>query len=128
VSFPGLRLLGMLPLIALPTVGIADLGSVAVVRLSIPDDAHEAGRAAVQAIENVRMPTSLNAKLAYDAAAGVAALHRQVVDPATFTIYSDGAVKLTVRRTAPTVLFKHVPGLNHLPKVNATTIVERVRY
>lgn len=128
MQFLGSRIFVMLPLIGLPIVAVGDLGSVAVVRLSVPDDAHEAGRAAVQAIEYIKNPTSANAKIAYEAASSVARLHRQRVDPETFTIYSDGAVKLTVTKTAPTVLFKHLPGLRDLAHASSTTTVERVLY
>lgn len=128
MSFPGSRIIGIAAVIALPIVAVGDLGSIAVVQLAVPDDAREAGRAAVQAIEYVKNPTSANAKIAYEAASSVARLHRQQVDPETFTIYSDGAVELTVTKTAPTLVFKHLPGLRDLARASNTTTVERVLY
>jgi hypothetical protein len=131
VQFPGSRILTMLPLIALPVVVVADLGSVAVVQLSVPDDAQEAGRAATQAISFRVTPTAAtpqNVRLAFEAASNVAALHRQTVDPSTFTVFKDGSIQLTVSKTAPTMLFKRVPGLRNLTVSKTTTTVPMVRY
>jgi hypothetical protein len=131
VQFPGSRILTMLPLIALPVAIVADLGSVVVVQLSVPDDAQEAGRAGVQAIAfkvNPTAATPQNVTAAFEAASNVAKLHRQAVDPKTFTVFKDGSVQLTVSRTAPTMLFKHVPGLRDLAVSKTTTTVPMVRY
>lgn len=118
-------------LIAMPIVAVADLGSVVVVQMTVPDDATEAGRAGVQAIgHNLTgsAATTTNAEIAYEAASSVAELHRQEVDPQTFTVFEDGSVQLTVRRTAPTFLFKLLPGLRNLASSESTMIVPPVKY
>lgn len=125
------RMFTTLALLLLPLAAVADLGSVVVVRMTVPDDAAEAGRAGVQAIgSSVRTSaaTPQNAQAAYEAAASVAKLHRQEVDPTTFTVYKDGSVRLTVTRTAPTVLFKRLPGLRALTSTETSTTVAPVRY
>lgn len=131
MHIPGSRILTMLPLIALPVAIVADLGSVTVVQLSVPDDAQEAGRAGTQAIAFKVNPTAAtpeNVQAAFTAASTVASLHRQVVDPETFTVFKDGSVQLTVSKTAPTVLFKHIPWLRDLAVSKSTTTVPMVRY
>ncbi len=126
--FPGARVLVALPMIALPTVGVADLGSVALVHLSVPDDADEAGRAAVQALQFSRTATPKDAEIGFNAAKSVTDLHHQHLDPQSFTIYRDGSVRLTVSKTAPTILFKRLPGLKGLTHTTTTTTVARPHY
>lgn len=124
-------MLATLSLIATPIVAVADVGSIVVVQMTVPDDAAEAGHAGVQAIGRnlyVSAATPENARLAYEAAASVAELHRQEVDPQSFTVYKDGSIQLTVRRTAPTVLFKRVPGLRNLTSFDSTMTVPAFRY
>jgi hypothetical protein len=125
------RMFTTLALLVLPITAVADLGSVVVVRMTVPDDAAEAGRAGVQAIGfNVlsNAATPQNAQAAYEAASSVAKLHRQEVDPKTFTVFKDGSVHLTVTRTAPTVLFKRLPGFRALTSTQTTTTVAPVQY
>lgn len=122
---PGRRLLTLLPLIALPVLVCADLGSIALVKLAAEDNAAEAGRAGMSAIQFERTATPQNAELAFQAASSVADLHGQQIDEDTFTIFDDGSVRLTARRTAPTVFFKHLPGLRDLAESEVTTTVTR---
>lgn len=122
---PGRRALMLLPLIALPVLACVDLGSVTLIHLQAEDNAGEAGRAGMAAIQFEREATMRNAEIAYQAASGVADLHRQQIDKDTFTIYADGAIELTARRTAPTLFFKHLPGLRELTETEVTTKVTR---
>jgi len=117
----------VLPLVVLPIVLAADAGSVTLMRMSVPDDADEAGRAGVAAITFATgtNPTPEEAQSAYDAATSVADTHGEHIDPATFTIYKDGSVTLTVRRSAGTVLFRHLPFLSGLTHTQSTTTVHR---
>lgn len=120
-----------LALLVVPLTAVADLGSVVVVRMTVPDDAAEAGRAGVQAISydlRAGAATAQNAEIAYEAAANVAKLHRQEVDPKSFTVYKDGSVHLTVTRTAPTVLFKRLPGLRAITSTETSTTVAPAHY
>jgi hypothetical protein len=128
VAFFGSRILALVPLVALPIVVAADVGSIALVRLSVPDDASEAGRAGVAAIQYQDKATPAIAQAAYDAATTVSDLHGQEIDRETFTIYKDGSVELTVSETAPTVLFKHLPGLRSLAHFEITKKVNRLSY
>ncbi len=125
VHIPGRRLLVLAPMIALPVLVAADLGSVALVRMSVPDDAGEAARAGVTAIQFDRTATSTTAATAYQAANGVAALHRMDLDEQTFKVFADGSVQLTAHRKAPTVLFKRVPWLRDHTDVTATATAHR---
>jgi hypothetical protein len=128
VAFFGSRILTLVPLVALPIVTAADIGSIALIRLSVPDDASEAGRAGVAAIQFQEKATQTNAQIAYDAATTVSDLHGQEIERESFTIYKDGSVQLTVRETAPTVLFKFLPGLRGLTDYEVTKKVNRVSY
>lgn len=128
MAFFGSRVLTLLPLVALPIVAAADFGSIALVRLSVPDDASEAGRAGASAIQFTDEATPRQAQFAYDSASSVASLHGQEIDRQSFTIYKDGAVKLTVSETAPTVLFKYIPGLRNLTYFEMTKTVNRASY
>lgn len=122
VQIPGRRLLVLGPLIALPILIAADLGSVALIQLSVPDDASEAARAGVSAIAfNSGTVTPATAEVAFDAANDVARLHRLDLDRETFTVYADGSVELSAHRTAPTLLFKHLPWVgDHLDVTSQT--------
>ena len=125
MAFFGSRVLTLLPLVALPIVTAADVGSIALVHLAVPDDAAEAGRAAMSAIQYQSQPTSNAAQIAFDAAASVADLHQQEIDRRSFTIYKNGSVHLSVSRDAPTVMFKRIPFLRDLTHASATTTIER---
>ena len=116
------------PLIALPILIAADAGSVTLMKLSVPDDAGEAGRAGVQAIYYSGVATPEEAQTAFTAAKSVADTHHEHIDPATFTITKDGAVTLTVTKHAGTVLFKHLPGLKGLTESKVTTTVARASW
>ena len=112
---------------ALLIVTLIDGCSVAIVRAAVPDGARDAGNAAVQAVEGLP-GTQQSAVVAYDAATlrgSAAALH---VDRKGFTVYPDGKVTLTVTRTAPTLVFKHLPVLRDLTVVTATTTVTALPY
>lgn len=125
---PGSRALSIAALATLPIILAADAGSIALVKLSIPDVAAEAARAGVQAIAYEREASPEVAQVAYGAATSVADLHRQEVDRQTFTVYRDGGVQLTVRRTAPTMLLEHIPGLRGLAEATASHRAERANY
>lgn len=114
VHIPGRRFVTALPLIALPLVVAVDLASVALVHLSVPDHAGEAARAGMAAVQFERSATPQQAQLAFNAASQVADLHRLNLHREGFTVYADGAVTLTASKKAPTLLFKHLPGLKDL--------------
>lgn len=125
VYLPGRRLLTALPLVALPVVIAIDLASVALVQLSVPDDAGEAARAGMAAVQFERSATPQQAQIAFNAASQVADLHRMNLDRESFTVYADGAVTLTASKKAPSLLFKHLPRLKDLTTSTETVTVSR---
>lgn len=107
-------------------VGI-DAGSVALTRLSMPDDVREAGQAAVSAVEG--MPTTRQtAVIALDAAAERGRAQGLMFRARHFTLYPDGRVELTASRTAPTLLLDRVTPLRHLTRVTSTATVTALPY
>ena len=112
---------------AILVLSLIDGGSVAITRAAVPDDARDAGYAAAEAVEG--LPGTQHAALiGYEAATrrGTAtALH---IERKGFTVYPDGRVTLTVSRTAPTLVFKHLPVLRDLTVVTATTTVTALPY
>lgn len=127
-AIPGHRVLTVLPLAALTIALAADLGSVALVRLSATDDAGEAARAGVGAIQYERSATPQIAEAAYEAAEQVASLHRLAIDQASFVVHANGTVELTAHRTAPTVLFKHIPGLRNVTETTVSVSADRAEW
>lgn len=94
-----------------------DAISVVVGRLQAEDKAQAAARAAVSA-----WSSSKDVQAAYDAA--VVALDGSVeasIDPASFSVAQDGAVTLTVRQTAATMLVEKVGPLEQYATSSATT-------
>lgn len=128
VHIPGGKLLAGIPLVALLIVGGADLASVALVKLSAPDDAGEAARAGVAAVEFDRSATPQTAQEAYDSANEVAELHRLDIDEKSFVVRENGSVEFTARRTAPTLLFKHLPGLQDLTETTVSVSATRANW
>jgi hypothetical protein len=122
------RLWVTLPLIVLPIVIAADAGSVTLTKLSVSDDAEEAGRAGVQAIMFNGVATPEQAQHAFDAAKAVSDTHHEHIDPTSFTITKDGTVTLTVTKHAGTILFKHLPMLKRLTTTTVTTTVARASW
>jgi hypothetical protein len=118
----------MLPMIILPIVLCWDAGAVTLMHMSVPDDAQQAGQAAVQAIQYMTYPTPDEAQAAFTAAKGVTDLHGETLDPASFTIYKDGSVTLKVSHSTDTVLFKYLPFLSALDNTSTTVTVQRAGY
>jgi len=129
VQLLGSRPLTMLPAIILPIVLAWDGGSVTLMRMSVPDDAQQAGAAAVLAIQYMTgNPTTDEAQQAFNAAKQVTDEHGEKLDPTSFTIFQDGSVRLTVSRSINTVLFKYLPGLSDLDKTTTTITAQRSHY
>jgi hypothetical protein len=124
----GTRPLTLLPLIALPILLAWDAGAVTLMRMSVPDDADQAGRAGVMAIQFNNDATPEEAQSAFAAAKQVTDGHDETIDPASFTIYKDGSVTLKVSRSTPTVLFKFLPFFSGLTHTSTTTTVRRAAW
>ena len=100
---------------------------MAIAHAAVPDDARDAGYAAAEAVEGLP-GTQQAALIGYEAATrrgSAAALH---IERKGFTVYPGGKVTLTVTRTAPTLVFKHLPVLRDLTVVTATTTVTALPY
>jgi len=129
IYIPGRRLLLGVPAVVVPILLAADLGSVALVRMSVPDDADDAARAGVSAIGfNSGPVTPTTAETAFKAAEDVAHLNRMDLDRQTFTVFADGSVELSAHRKAPTLLFKHLPWVKNHLDVTSTTKVNRASW
>lgn len=125
VVVPGRRFLSVVPVAAFVIVMAADAASVALVQVSVPDDAAEAARAGVSAIQFQREANPQNAQGAFDAAEQVAETHGLELDSQTFTIYADGSVQLTAHKDAPTLLFKRLPWFKSHTDKTTTVKVNR---
>ena len=111
----------------LAVLGALDAGSIALTKLSVPDDVRRAGQLAAAAAHG--KPTIRQTAVeAFEAAQVEAARRDVVVRTEDFTLYPDGRVTLTVTKTAPTLLLDRVHALRHLALVETTATVERLPY
>jgi len=104
-------------------LALVDVGSVALTKMTVPDDVRAAGHAAAEVAKNAP-PNRQTVTAAHQAAQDSAKLHGITVHTKDFTIYPDGRVTLTAGKTAPTLLLDRVPQLAHLADVTTTTTVE----
>ena len=109
------------------TLGTLDAGSVALTRISVPDDVRRAGQIAATAVQG-QPATRQTARLAFDAAQTEARHHGIVVHTKDFTLYPDGRVMMTAGRTAPTLLLHRVERLSGYADVRSTVTVEPLPY
>ena len=86
-------------------------------RVGAQDSAEQAGRAAASAWEQTGHLQS-----AYDAALAEVGKSGDSIDPGSFTASPDGAVTLTLRREAATLVLHRIPPLRHLTQVSATVV------
>lgn len=128
VRIPGRRLFTGLPFVALLVVGGADFASVALVEMSAPDDAAEAARAGVMAVQHDRSSSPQTAQTAYDATNLVAELHRLDIDEKSFVVRQNGTIEFTAHRSSPTLLFKHLPGLRDLTGTTVSVSAARAEW
>lgn len=112
---------------ALLVLALVDGGSVFLSRMSVPDQARQAGYAAAAAVENEKA-TPRTVRVAFDAAREDARARNISISTKSFTLYPDGRVTLTARRTAPTLLLHRIPALSHLADVRATITVTAVPF
>ena len=92
-----------------------DLVALGATRFQAEDHAQAAVRAA-----NETWKSSKDLQAAYESALAEAAEHGDRIDPQTFTIASDGAITLTLQRTAATVLVEKVGPLRGWAQVSTT--------
>lgn len=77
-----------------------DLVSVATTKMSAADDAQNAARKAADVYQDTR-----NIDTAYAAALAYVEGRNGAIDPADFVVHRDGTVRVTVQKTATTVVF-----------------------
>lgn len=83
-----------------------DAMSLAVARVQAEDSAQQAVRAA-----SVSYSTTKDLQAAYDAAIAKVSPAGDTIDPEGFSITPEGAVTLSLRREAPTLLVEKIPPL-----------------
>lgn len=107
---------------ALLVLASVDGGSVFLTRMAVPDEARQAGYAAAAAVANEEA-TPQSVRVAFEAAREDARARDISISTRSFTLYPDGRVTLTARRTAPTLLLHRISALSHLAEVHATVTV-----
>lgn len=105
--------------VVLSVLGVLGLDAFAwaSARVGAQDSAERAGRAAASSWQRTPQLQS-----AYEAALEEVAASHDTIDAATFTATPDGAVTLTLRRDASTLVLHRVPPLRHLTELTATVV------
>lgn len=124
---PGMRAMVWLFAATVLVLGAVDGGSVFFTRMSVPDEARQAGYAAASAVEE-QEATPRTVRVAFDAAREEARGRNISVSTKSFTLYPDGRVTLTARRTAPTLLLHRISALSDWTEVRATVTVTAVPF
>jgi hypothetical protein len=128
ISLRGItRALVILVATAVPLVGVIDGGAIGYARFATEDDAKTVAHAAAEAIRGQRLSQE-TAQIAYQAADATAQRFGATVLRKDFAVHRDGRVTLTLRRTAPTLLFDHLPFLRDTAAISATVTVEPSPY
>ncbi|WP_139977528.1 hypothetical protein [Nocardioides litoris] len=110
----------------LVALALLDVGSVVLTRMRVDDDLKSAGFAGATAIQNQPVSTA-SAQAAYGAAAAQLNAGESIVRE-SFAVRADGGITLTVRRTAPTVVMKHLSFLDGFTQVEDTYEQARIGY
>ena len=121
------RTLGFLAILAFPVLGVIDGGMVGYAHLATEDDAKVVARAAAEAVRGEAL-TQQTAVIAYQAAESTAQRFGATVVRKDFTVHRGGQVTLTLQRTAPTLVFDHLPFLRDTTAISATVTVEPSPY
>lgn len=111
---------------ALVAVGaVVDGGSCSLARVQVDDSAKTAARVAAQSIESQPI-NQATAEAAYTAADSALPSEDESIvrdgpgSEQDFRLGPDGSITLTVQRTAPTLVFKYVPGLKDFTTASVT--------
>jgi len=111
--------------LSLILVAVIDGGSVLLARVAVTDDAKDAGRAAVVAIEGQPV-NGRTATIAYAAAEKAAAENGELVRQDDFLVHADGSVELTLTRIAPTLVFNRLSLSRDWTTVGSTWIQKQI--
>lgn len=104
---------------------LVDAGSCSLARIQVDDSAKSAARVAVQTVNGQPVNQS-TAEAAYAAAdAALPSEEESVVrdgpgSEQDFRLSDNGAITLTVQRTAPTLFFQHIPALRDYTVASST--------
>lgn len=104
---------------------LVDAGSCSLARIQVDDSAKSAARVAVQTVSGQPVNQS-TAEAAYAAAdAALPSEEESVVrdgpgSERDFRLSDNGAITLTVQRTAPTLFFQHIPALKDYTVASST--------
>jgi hypothetical protein len=103
--------------VTLAVLGVVgfDLISLGSARFQAEDHAQAAARAAGEAFTSGK-----DLQAAYDAALAEVLEHGDTIDPQTFTVAQDGAVTLTLHRTAPTMVVEKLPPARDWAEIDVT--------
>jgi hypothetical protein len=101
---------------------LVDVGSVVLTKMRVDDDLKSAGFAGATAIQGGQ-----TAQTAYAAAVADLDEGEQIVTE-TFAVGPAGGVTLTLRKTAPTVVLKHLSFLDGFTEVEETYEQPRIGY
>ena len=111
--------------LAVVLVVVLDTGSIFLTKMSLSDDANQAGREAARAVSELPL-NSKTAELGYEAATKVTGFKDGVsVRQSDFEVLPGGRVKLTVERTAPSLVMGRVSWIARFGVVAVTTVVEK---
>jgi hypothetical protein len=127
MRIPMLRPLILFVLAGVLLLAAIDFGSILLTRMAIPDAAKQVGYAAAVAVEN-RPATQENAIVALRAARDDAENRDLVITNKGFTLFPDGRVRLTARRTAPTLLLKRLSEFSDMADVSVTVTVDALPF
>jgi len=121
------RAFALLVIMAVPLLGVIDIGVVGYARLATEDDAKVVARAAADAVRGQPL-TQQAALIAYEEAAATAHRLGATVAKKDFTVHRNGQVTLTMERTAPTLIFDQLPFLRDKTDISVTVTAEPSRY
>jgi hypothetical protein len=108
-------------------LGAIDGGSIFLTRMSVPDEALNAGYVAAAAAKG-KPTTRGTALVAYRAAREDGKKRHLHIRAKGFTLYPDGKVKLTATRTARTLVLHRFSASSHLAEVSATVTVSALPF
>ena len=122
-----IRALIFLAVVAVPLIGAIDGGSVLYSRTATEHDASTVAYAAAAAVRGMPI-TPQTAVIAYQAAGEIAVRLGGTVQQKDFRVNVNSGITLTLTRTAPTLVFDHLPRLRDLVEISSTVTVQPSPY
>jgi hypothetical protein len=119
--------MSFLAVVAVPLLGAIDGGSVLYSRMATENDASTVAYAAAAAVRGMPI-TPQTAVIAYQAADEIADRLGGTVQQKDFRLNLNGGITLTLTRTAPALVFDHLPRLRDLIEISSTVTVQPSPY